>query len=253
MVLDIGSERTVVWSRRNGMKTHPSVLWVDHRGRIGRYGEAALLTNEGGDSGSVARPFPRGEARDDLLARSFLRWVISRSAPHPGKGSILLPVPVATPDHLVSTWARLVESIGSRWAIADRPLAVALGLGLSPESERARLVAEVACDHTELSVISAGRVATSRLYRSPPLNADLVCHLATLLRGLDPDDELDIREEGIHLVASQRIVDDLARSIADGLGIPVLVTGAEANPAVRGGAEMLIDAMAARAAALSRA
>lgn len=250
LVLDIGSDRTVVWSRRNGMETHPSCVSVDHRGRIDGYGEAALQAD--GGPGSLVWPLLWGEVRDDLLARSFLRWLVSRSAQHKGRDPILLPLPAATPDHHSARWTRLVESVGSKWAVADRPLAIVLGLGLSPGSERARLVAEVTSDHTEVSVISSGRVATGQLHR-PPLSGDhLVDHLGSVLRDLDPDDELDIREEGIHLVAPEKIADSLAHSIADGLGTPVLVTGTEANPAVMGAAEMLIDTTAVGAEVLSR-
>ncbi|MGH8913829.1 MAG: hypothetical protein ACRDZM_04850 [Acidimicrobiia bacterium] len=124
--------------------------------------------------------------------------------------------------------------------IADRPTAVVLGLGLAG-ADRAHLVVEVTSDWIEIGVVARGAVVVDHLCPGEPDSwTSLVAVVASLLHDLDPDDELDIREEGIHLVARAPEGEMLAHLLADGLGLAVLVTETDCNPVILG-ARMILE------------
>lgn len=171
---------------------------------------------------------PSEVALDRLGARHFRR------------GAILFPLPTSTPEDVTSHWRRLARGLGSRPLIVDRPIALALGLGLSAETDRAHLLIEVTTDFVEISVVSRGAVIDEHLIRGEPESwATLIEMVGAVLIEVDPDHELDIREEGLHLVARDPESELLARLLADGLGIPVLITDAAFHPVLAGAAQIV--------------
>ncbi len=242
-VIDPGSRVTTVWSSSTGIVSHPSMVAVDGRGVILSHGIDAIdLTDRNHDRMSPGLPFKDGDVADETLARAFLRWLLAGAGQILRSRAILFPLPTSTTDEVASHWRYLARAVGGRPVIADRPTAVALGLGLSIETERAHLLIEVTSDFVEIGVVARGAVIAEHLIRGEPESwAVLVDVVTAMLLALDPDDELDIREEGLHLVAPEPQAQLLARLLADGVGVPVLVTGAETHPVLFGASQMLMD------------
>ncbi len=241
-VIDPGTRVTNVWSSTTGIASHPSLVAIDGRGVIFSHGVAAVdLTDRRHDGLSPGRPFRDGDVADETLARAFLRWMLTGAGQIMRSRAILFPLPTSTSDEVASHWKYLARAVGGRPVIADRPTAVALGLGLSVETERAHLLIEVTSDFVEIGIVSRGAVIAEHLIRGEPESWGLLVDLVrSMLLGLDPDDELDIREEGLHLVASEPQSQLLARLLADGVGVPVLITDAETHPVLLGASQMFI-------------
>ncbi len=235
-VIDPGARVTSVWSSSTGILSHPSLVAVDVGGAVRCHGgEAIRMTRRHGDLLSARRPFVGGDVADETAARAFLRWMMSGVGHVPRHGALLFPLPPSTTDEAVSRWKRLAQSVGARPVILDRLIAMALGLGLSVETERAHLLIEVRSDFTEVGVVSRGVVVAEHLIRDEPESwGQLVDVVLGLLLDLDPDLELDIREEGLQLTAPDPQSELLARLLADGVGIPVLVTRSDHHPVLLG-------------------
>ena len=159
---------------------------------------------------------------------------------HCRRGAIVLPLPSSTPDDVTSRWRSLALGLGRRPFFVDRPIALALGLGLSAESERAHLLIEVNPGFVEAGVVSRGVVISEHLLPGEPESwATLVDVVGSMLIEIDPDHELDIREEGLHLVARHPESELLSRLLAESLGISVLVTDAKRDPVLLGAAQIV--------------
>lgn len=241
-VIDPGTRVTNVWSSATGIVSHPSLVAIDGRGVILSHGFAAVdLTGRHHDTLSPGLPFRDGDVADETLARAFLRWLLAGAGQIMRSRAILFPLPTSTSDEVASHWKYLARAVGGRPVIADRPTAVALGLGLSVETERAHLLIEVTSDFVEIGVVSRGAVIAEHLIRGEPESwSILVDVVRSMLLHLDPDDELDIREEGLHLVAPEPQSKLLARLLADGVGVPVLLTDSDTHPVLFGASEMLL-------------
>ena len=161
-------------------------------------------------------------------------------AGHFRNGAIVFPLPTSTPEDVTSRWRSLAIGMGSRPLIVDRPIALALGLGLAAESDRAHLLIEVTPDFVEIGVVWRGEVIREHLLPGEPESWATSVDLAgSLLIEIDPDHEHDIREEGLHLVARHPESDLLAGLLADSLDIAVLVTGTEHDPVLLGAFEIV--------------
>lgn len=241
-MIDAGAEVTTVWSAWRGTSSQPSVVAIDDRGVVRAHGRSALLAaaRRSDDRLITRRPFAAGDVVDLALAGSFLRWLLAESAPRGRRGMILFPLPTSTSKEVASHWRRLAEKIGRSPVIAHRPIAVALGLGLSANGGRAHLLIEVTADFVEMGIVARGAVIAERLIHGEPESwASAVEMVGSMLFEIDPDDELDIREEGLYLVARDPQSELLARLLADGLGMPVLVTDAGTHPVVLGARQIV--------------
>ncbi len=239
-VIDPGTHVTSIWSSSTGLASHPSLVALDGRGTIVGHGLEAVRLVGGRGRLDARRPFRDGEVVDEELARSYLRWLLTRAGHVLRRGAIVLPLPTSTPEPTAERWKRVANSVGVRPVIADRPTAVALGMSLSHETERAHLVIEVTTDFTEIAIVCRGVVVSERLIRGEPENwASLVDVIGAMLYHLDPDHELDIREEGLNLVASDPQSELLARILADGVGIPVLITDSDRHPVLLGAGQIV--------------
>lgn len=250
-MIDAGTEVTTVWSAWRGTLSHPSAVAVDDHGVVRAHGGAALLAaaRRSGERLTARRPFAGGDVVDMAMAGSFLRWLLAESVPRVRKGMILFPLPTSTSKEVASHWRQLAETTGRPPVIADRPIAVALGLGLSANDGRAHLLIEVTPDFVEIGIVARGAVIAERLIHGEPESwASAVEMVGLMLLEIDPDDELDIREEGLHLVARAPESELLAQLLVDGLGIPALVTGAEIHPVVLG-ARQIVQTMSHYASA----
>jgi hypothetical protein len=101
------------------------------------------------------------------------------------------------------------------------------------------MLIEVTPDFIEIGIISGGSLIAERTIRGAPSSWAAVDVVGAMLGDIDPDDELDIRDEGLHLVAPDEDSSGLARQLADGLGVPVLLTGAACHPVVLGARQIV--------------
>jgi actin-like ATPase involved in cell morphogenesis len=242
LVVDAGAELTTVWSPWFGTATHPSLVAVDDRGMVRAHGAAALVAKSSDDRLTLRRPFAAGDVVDRYLARSLLVRLFSTYGLKTRRSAIVFPLPPSAPEKVTSHWRQLAADIGGRALFASRPIANAIGLGLGVEGDRAHLLIEVTADFVEVGIISGESLIAERTIPKPAGWSPLVEMVGSMLRDADPDDELDIRAEGLHLVASPPATEELARMLADRLGTPVLVTGAGMHPVVLGARQIVRSA-----------
>jgi actin-like ATPase involved in cell morphogenesis len=201
VAVDIGPQFTSVWSPGGSLDAQPSVVAVDRSGEARAHGFRAVLGCARRSSGlRLVWPFERGRVGDPDLARQHLNWALEQVGRRRFRGKVILPVHTGLPESARRGWQALVESTRAHPVLLERPMTAALGLGLDVDGPQAHLVVELAGSLVEVSVVAEGSVVAARLLDPPPNGLFSVASaIQEMLRTLDPDHELDIRDDGIHL------------------------------------------------------
>ena len=155
----------------------------------------------------------------------------------------MLVVSVTARPNSVPSWRVLADSLGLRSLLVDRPLAAVAGLDVEASSGRAMMLVMAERGSTEIAVVAGGVVVMART--CPPLAegmADVAAVVRSALVSIDPDQELDVVDGGIHMVglaANWRVAEDLAKRVpcdvvlADNPGQVVLEGARKAMDTVR--------------------
>lgn len=111
---------------------------------------------------------------------------------------VFLPLPADIPSELADSWCRVTRRMGARPVVVQRPIAAAAALGLEMPG-RSHLMIEAGEGTLEVSVVVDGVITASRLVRASDGGWRTVLEtVARMLNALDPDEELDIRDAGLH-------------------------------------------------------
>jgi hypothetical protein len=111
---------------------------------------------------------------------------------------VFLPLPADIPVGLADSWCRLIRGMGANPVVVQRPIAAAAALGLEMP-DRSHLMIETGERMTEVAVIVDGVITASRLVGATDGGWRTVLEtLVGMLSALDPDEELDIRDVGMH-------------------------------------------------------
>ena len=200
LALDLSEDVSTVWSPAGGTVSEPSRVAFDADGAVTAFGFQADL--HGGHPHRdlrVTSPLRSGVWQPEI-AESYLVWLLRRAGVE-----ALVNVPVFLPfraDMAPRTTRALchrIAQMGGNPLVIQRPLAAALALGVwNDHGPRCHLMIEVSERLVEVAVIAEGSVVVS-------------CHLLDrgfervgqvvddMLRGIDPDDEFEIRESGMHV------------------------------------------------------
>lgn len=165
-------------------------------------------------------------ALEDRLRHALVELGISASRRVP----VFLPIHNDLPTEVGDYWCRVFRSFAVDPFIVQRPLAAAAWLGLEMPG-RAHLLLETSERLVEVSVVVDG-VVSSRLIGAADggwrtVYETIVCMLANL----DPDQELDIRDSGIHVYGADR---SGAQFLADMSGLEVAQPVADHLSVARG-------------------
>jgi hypothetical protein len=172
VVLDLGDDVSSLWSPITGTLSLPS---------------------------SVAPEFDEPLPRHKRAAGSFLASMLELS----GNGSIqglqvLLPVRPSLRNATHTIWCEVVEEVGGDPLLVHRPLAAGVALDIESDGRRSHLMAEVSEASIDLAVVRSGSIVCSRRFARRDKTG--IRHFTDeCLRTLDPDDELEIRDGGVHL------------------------------------------------------
>lgn len=117
---------------------------------------------------------------------------------------VFLPVQAAMTPVEVERWCDVIRGIGADPIVVRRPNAAAAGLGLEVDGHT-YLMMEMGARFIELAVLVDGEVIASRSIRyldggwRTALDA-----VSEMLAGIDPDQELEVRDHGIHIYGPER-------------------------------------------------
>jgi len=221
--VDPGPETT--WSSGSKLITEPTAVAVDDTGIARACGSRAVLVAARRGSGlHLARPFTSMTIDDPVQTRAYLRWVIETAGGRRRRPTLMVVVPALSRAEIVSMWRELAESVGVRPLVVERPVAALAGLGIDVAVGTAHMVVDAEKDATEVAVVADGSVVDVR--QTPPLSVDVAATAAairSLLVTIDPDFELDIADQGIHLVGRQVADARLAADLATRVGFAVNV------------------------------
>lgn len=173
----------------------------------------------------VARPFSSVSIEDPVLTRAYLRWVVATAGGGRRRVPLMVVVPAMCHPDVAKAWRDLVGSVGARPLVVERPVAALAGLGVDVATGTAHMVVDAERDGTEVAVVADGVVVDAR--RTPPLSeapGETATAIRSLLVTIDPDYELDIADEGIHLVGHKAAGDDLAADLAERVGFAVILS-----------------------------
>lgn len=131
---------------------------------------------------------------------------------------VFLPLHAGLPGPAVDAWCRAVEMQGGSPMVVARPIAAAAALGLAMAG-RSHLMVGSEDGLVEASLVVDGSVTHSKAV-DPTRGGwrTIIEALTAMLPSLDPDDELDVRDTGIHVFGQE--VDDL-RALAELAGLEV--------------------------------
>ncbi|MPZ52282.1 MAG: hypothetical protein GEU79_06035 [Acidimicrobiia bacterium] len=224
VALVIGAELSTVWSSHRGLQSHPSVVAVDRRRHIRSFGREAQAPRRGRHrvTNKIA-PFAIGSLSDPDLARAYVDWLIRSVTPHRHRGlAVIVAPPIGSTVVDRARWEEIIRSVGVHPIVVNRLMAASLGLGNPSEPDRANMVVEVADGVVESIVVtddgpvSSGRRALEE-NRRPEMLARMI---ANELRSVDPDHELDIRDQGIQLLG-RSLPHSLIAGLESDLGVRV--------------------------------
>lgn len=233
VVLDLVEDVSSAWSPATGVVAEPSRLAVDTRGHVHGFGvDADLLAGDPRNRLVAASPFSNVQ-RNHQLARSFVAWLVRRSGITLSGGiPVFLPLPAGSQQTDRAFLPEVVSEMGGDPLVIHRPLAAAMALGLQVDEPVCHLMAEVSESHVDMAVVRAGTVLLSeRVLRDDGAAIGAVTRQS--LGALDPDDELDIRADGVHLYGwaapryAAQTLDAIGLSLAAPVGTgPTVLTGA---------------------------
>jgi hypothetical protein len=213
VVLDLGDEVSSVWSPETGALSLPSPVPFD-----------------------TDRPLQW----DTHAASSFLASLLERSGITAIQGlPVILPVALSPVNATHGIWYEAVEDFGGDPLLVDRPLAAGVALDIQRDGRRSHLLAEVSGASIALAVVRSGMVVCSR--RIARHDVERMRHVTDeWLRSLDPDDELEIRDGGVHLYgwAASRHAAETVTAIQLPLACPV-----GSGPTVLDGARIMAAEM----------
>ncbi len=170
LAVDLGSANTVVYVRGRGVVlSEPTVVAADPvTGRVRAAGLEALELLAG-DPGTLVGVRPLREGVDDnaeLTAQmlgQFIARVHQAQFAHP-RVVVCLPPGEAAADRVVEDACLAAGASEAR--VIERPIAAAIGAGLSVGERRGSMVADIGASGTEVAVITLGAVAVSCSIRS---------------------------------------------------------------------------------------
>jgi actin-like ATPase involved in cell morphogenesis len=219
--VDPGPDTT--WSSGTKFITEPAAVAVDDTGAPRACGSRAVLVAARRGSGlHLARPFTSMTIDDPALTRAYLRWVIETAGGRRRRPTLMVVVPALSRPEITGMWRQLAESVGVRPLVVERPIAALAGLGIDAAEGTAHMVVDAERDATEVAVVADGSVVDVR--QTSPLSIDVAATAAairSLVVTIDPDFELDIADQGIHLVGREVADARLAAELAARVGFPV--------------------------------
>jgi rod shape-determining protein MreB len=123
--------------------------------------EARLMADQASSDAQVVLPIRSGVVADHHAAAQMIRHLIRRAL---GRGSLFMPRAVgalatgATPVEKAALRSSLQSAGARRVRLVDRTLAGAVGAGLAPNDNSARLIVSIGGAITEFGVVSNGRL-----------------------------------------------------------------------------------------------
>lgn len=199
-------------------ETQPALVAVDRAtGHPCHFGEDVLSAVAGRwDEFDLISPFSATEMLSPHLTLAYIRWLVA-TAPHVGRRPATALLVPAAPPMAQFAWRSIGERLAGATVILLRPILAAAGLGLDVDSAVAHLIIDARADGTEVAVVGESAVLAAQAVpgRDPD---EIAAAVRSVLGGLDPDLEYEVRSEEAHVVGVEWAE---SRSLADALGLPV--------------------------------
>jgi hypothetical protein len=238
VIVDLGEDLSSVWSPTRGSVTEASRIALDGDGRVAGFGvDADLVAGRRHRGLTVRTPRQLGVVQPGALG-AFLGWLFRRAGlAHLDGGAVLLPLSTGLGPAERGLWCDIVADLGGEPLVTHRPVAAALEIYASSARLRAHLMIEISEDSVDVDVVAEGCVVSSR--HVPHRDYKAVGRAVNeLLATLDPDDEIDIREEGMNLYGYTARRDALA--VLASVDIP-LASRVGSGLTVLAGAKVMAD------------
>lgn len=209
VVLAPGGE--TVGTRGSVMLSEPSVMGGDSRFRA--FGRTAMIRDP-----KPSTIFTADDIHSVDSAASYMDWMVRRLRPIGWRTTAVLLAPAGS----WTAWKEVAERMETRAVVELRPIAVALGLGVRVDGDDASLIVDLRDDGVEVAAVGDSRVLASETVARVTDSA-VVDSIARVLASLDPDQEMDARRTGAHVVSS-RLRTATAEDLARRLDIPTSFT-----------------------------
>jgi hypothetical protein len=172
--------------------TEPTAVDLDRRGRIRNLGSRA----GGPDGREAVVPFSATDVFHIDVAAAYIESLVGGFHLRHPVAAILTP---AGSHHKDERWQSVAARLRIPAVLVSRPMAAAVGLGLEVDSAGGMLVVEVSSSITIVAVVADGTVVASVTGRGRE-PADVAALIRSVLVGIDPDLEWDVRRAGVHLL-----------------------------------------------------
>lgn len=187
LAIELGTANTQIFQRGRGIVLkEPSVIaYVNEGGRKIVYAvgaEAKAMLGKSHRNMDVIRPMRDGVIADFDVAEETLKQFIRKVLPRPTLISpqIVMCVPTGATPVERRAILECAQSTGARRVrLMEKPVAVALGLGLNIDGPSACMIVDIGAGTTEIAVLSLGGLVWSRSLRTAGDDMDeaIIVHL----------------------------------------------------------------------------
>lgn len=147
------------------------------------------------------------------------------------KVPVFMPIHAAVAERVVEQWCEVIRAIGANPVVVKRPIAAAAGLGLDMAG-RTHLLWEMDEEIIEVAVVVDGDVTISQTIRSLQGGWRTALDAVTqMLASIDPDQELEIRDHGLHVYGAGG---HSANLVAEMAGLRLATTSGDCYTVTRG-------------------
>ncbi|NCG21905.1 MAG: rod shape-determining protein MreB [Rhodobacterales bacterium] len=171
LAVDPGTANTRVWLRGRGLVAEEPTVVAVQNGRQGRREVTAIgakareMLGRAPQRVEVVEPIQSGRIRNYEVAEAFLlhlfRTIHGRNRMM--RPRMVIPVPVSASQMEIRALRDSCQSAGARDVIrVARPIAAALGAGISVCAPQGQMVVDLGAGSTEIAVISHGKVTAFR-------------------------------------------------------------------------------------------